>query len=462
MLCIFNSVVSYTDSYVAENDTFAMVVPATLSFVGSLSVVLTYMLFKDLRKLRYVELLMYTSINDMLFSVGAMLGSVETGSIGCVYQGLTGNACVVSSAFWTTTITYQLYLACHGGRILRKLTFARVSSIVFPVLFAVLPLATGNSYSSNGGAYCFISREGDDSVRQRVWMVVSFYLWVFLAILIQAVLLVVIAYKLYNLGDSTRVAKIWTSFYKLVCYPLIFTLCWAVDAGADLSGMKESHNHNLSDQGAVDLVIIGTFMSMLQGFLFSLVFFSFNAIVRERWYFLGRNTLVWLYDCMGWEWEHFVSVQDDPSAPPKQEPAAGGGGGGMKQITEEERGSISSIASITDSELGLPSGSGKSDVGDIDEPGGLSAKNSPRQSLRERPSLLDTGSASFKAELEPDYLLSKAERRELSRFPPAGCSRKIGGGDTGSIHVDCIPGTNDMRNSEGAINNPVHGPAGAL
>ena len=157
-----------------------------------------------------------------------------------------------------------------------------------------------------------------------------------------------------------------------------------------------------------------------------------------------------------------MSVQDDPSAPPKQEAAAGGGGGGLGQITEDERGSISSIASVTDSELGLPSESGKSGVGDMDEPGGLSVKNSPRQSLRERPSLLDTGSASFKAELEPDYLLSKAERQELRRFPPDGGSWKTGGGGTSSIQTDSIPDPNDVRNSEGAINNPVHGPAGAL
>ena len=60
----------------------------------SLMVISSYALFKDLRKLRYVELLTYVAVNDFLFSICSLLGNVKEGSFDCYFQGIIGSASV--------------------------------------------------------------------------------------------------------------------------------------------------------------------------------------------------------------------------------------------------------------------------------------------------------------------------------------------------------------------------------
>lgn len=81
-----------------------------ISGISALSVVLTYFLFSDLRKLRYIELVFYVAVNDFFGSVALAVGPVRGGSIACWFQGIVSNFCYVSSILWKTAISYQVSL----------------------------------------------------------------------------------------------------------------------------------------------------------------------------------------------------------------------------------------------------------------------------------------------------------------------------------------------------------------
>lgn len=50
-----------------------VLVPGVLSIIGSCSVILTYILFSDLRRLRYVEFVFYVSVNCLIAAIGKQL-----------------------------------------------------------------------------------------------------------------------------------------------------------------------------------------------------------------------------------------------------------------------------------------------------------------------------------------------------------------------------------------------------
>lgn len=80
----------------------------SIAAAGAASVIITYFLFRDLWSLRYMELVFYVSLNDMLGSIGIALGPAPSGSAACWFQGIFTNFNYLASVFWTTVITYQV------------------------------------------------------------------------------------------------------------------------------------------------------------------------------------------------------------------------------------------------------------------------------------------------------------------------------------------------------------------
>ena len=97
---------------VVESTSTIQNVVGSVSAVFSFAALVTYLLFKPLRSLRYVELVFYVSINDFIASVGVALGAQPNGSFECIFQGYSSNANYLSSILWTTVITYQVPTMC--------------------------------------------------------------------------------------------------------------------------------------------------------------------------------------------------------------------------------------------------------------------------------------------------------------------------------------------------------------
>lgn len=137
-------------------------VVGSLAAAGCFAVILTYLIFKDLRSLRYVELVFYVSLNDMIASVGLALGGSKNGSFVCTFQAFVTTMNYLSAIFWTTIISYQLWLAVHYSHTIQQGKMLLIHAICWgiPLLVTLLPLTT-NEYGNadDESTWCFIRKK---------------------------------------------------------------------------------------------------------------------------------------------------------------------------------------------------------------------------------------------------------------------------------------------------------------
>ncbi len=167
------------------DSTMLEIICGTIAACACFSVILTYIIFKDLRSLRYVELVFYVSINDFIGSVGISLGGQYNNTPGCWFQGISTSMnylgkvvyeflifsffliaslyywfnhifiCVLfvilfmfilssplphflASMFWITVISYQVWLVVHHRTIIKNMTFIHCICWSKFVVFSVL------------------------------------------------------------------------------------------------------------------------------------------------------------------------------------------------------------------------------------------------------------------------------------------------------------------------------------
>lgn len=267
-------------------------VVGSISAGACLAVILTYFTFADIRTLRYVELVFYVSVSDLFGSIGVALGSNPDGSFACWFQGLTSNINYMSSVFWTTVITYQLWLAVYEGITLKDMTYIHIFCWFFPVVWALLPLTT-NTYGNtedDQSAWCFIAdRKNSPAWGLVTWEWMSFYTWIWLTIFANTTMLVMIHVKLREIlrtgiTAAEEAKKLVTKVNKLVYYPIILMVCWAPSTVIDMISNVSVPNE--SDRGFMMGTRLSTVLACSQGWLLAVTFFTMNPIIRYKWYAL--------------------------------------------------------------------------------------------------------------------------------------------------------------------------------
>ncbi len=271
-----------------------------ISCFGCFTVIITYLTFADIRCLRYVELVFYVSLNDIIASVGVALGASPTNSVECWYQGLTSNINYLSSILWTSVISYQLWLVVHQGVTLQKKDMQIIHVVCwgFPVVVALLPLTT-NTYGNEDdqSAWCFISElNSSPSWGLLLWEMLSFYLWVWVAIIVNVVLLfrtrgLLSAILVAGNADVEAARNITNKINKLIWYPRILILCWLPSTIVDLSKIFYTPDEN--SEGNVYGNRISTVFAVSQGWLLAVAFFTMNPIIRYKWRGLLTNKPVY-------------------------------------------------------------------------------------------------------------------------------------------------------------------------
>lgn len=96
--------------YISEQ--VVVLISCALSFVGSLLIICTYIIWPDLRTTPR-KLLFFLSLSDCLSAVSYAYGVwnvFETDSVECVVQGAISTFANTSSFFWTVAIAIYLYV----------------------------------------------------------------------------------------------------------------------------------------------------------------------------------------------------------------------------------------------------------------------------------------------------------------------------------------------------------------
>ncbi|XP_029993565.1 G-protein coupled receptor 157 [Sphaeramia orbicularis] len=168
-----------------------------LSFVGSTLIILTYIMWPDLRTTPR-KLLVFLSVSDWLSAVSYAFGVwrvFHTDSLDCVVQGAVSTFANTSSFFWTVAIAVYLYVF-----IVRSNQRAADSLVLFfhliswgvPLIITVAAVCLkkiGYDASEVSVGWCWVRIQAPDRV---LWMLLTGKIWEFLAYLTLPVLYILI------------------------------------------------------------------------------------------------------------------------------------------------------------------------------------------------------------------------------------------------------------------------------
>lgn len=259
----------------------ALALASCLTCLASLSIILTYALFADLRKLRFLEMVFYVSVNDFIAGLSVGLFSLFTGEVQCFIQGFTTGYNYLVAAFWTVVITYQLFVAVQTGKIIQDLYVFHWICWVIPLIVTLLVLTT-NTFGRYGDddstvTWCFVGntrRSFPNSIL--FWELMSFYIWLWLSILLMFIIVIFVNKKVRSMTTVSEVIR--SSLQKLYFYPVIFIFSWTLPSIADTYAVVNNGKHVNKWVG-----LLSDFLPVLQGVPLAVVFFTRNPIVRETW-----------------------------------------------------------------------------------------------------------------------------------------------------------------------------------
>ncbi|XP_003963270.2 G-protein coupled receptor 157 isoform X1 [Takifugu rubripes] len=168
-----------------------------LSFVGSSLIILTFIVWSDLRTTPRT-LLVYLSVSDWLSAVSYAFGVwrvFRTDSLDCTIQGAISTFANSSSFFWTVAIAVYLYIFIvrSSQRVADSLVlFFHLVSWGVPLVLTVTAVSLGKigyDASEVSVGWCWVRIHASDRV---LWMLLTGKLWEFMAYLTLPVLYILI------------------------------------------------------------------------------------------------------------------------------------------------------------------------------------------------------------------------------------------------------------------------------
>ncbi|XP_029362726.1 G-protein coupled receptor 157 isoform X1 [Echeneis naucrates] len=181
--------------YLAEQ--VVVLVSCGLSLAGSSLIIVTFLLWSDLRTTPR-RLLVYLSLSDWLSAASYAFGVwkvFQTDSVDCVVQGSVSTFANTSSFFWTVSIAVYLYVLIvrcsqRGADSLEPLFHLVSWGVPLIVTVAAVSLnKIGYDASEVSVGWCWVRIHETDRV---LWMLLTGKIWEFLAYLILPVLYVLI------------------------------------------------------------------------------------------------------------------------------------------------------------------------------------------------------------------------------------------------------------------------------
>lgn len=172
-----------------------------LSLLGSLLIIITYLIWKDLQTTSR-KLLLYLSLAELLSGIGIGYGTLRTflttqGMTGveCEIQSVVSTFATLSSLFWGVALTAYLYttvVTVDSLSAAKALTHSLIICFGFPVVIvflAVLFRGLGPTYSLTTVGWCWVDMTRTDAW---LWMLLTGKVWEIAAYAIQIVLCILI------------------------------------------------------------------------------------------------------------------------------------------------------------------------------------------------------------------------------------------------------------------------------
>jgi len=164
------------------------IIASTISMMGSLFIIIMYVVYKDLRKFAF-KLVVMLSICDIILGIGNYLGDGNEDNTLCHLQGLITQFGSISGVFWTGVIAYSIWEVVLRQppciNIEGKFTKFQIVVWTSSLILTILPIFT-DSYGDADG-WCWISKyRGHSPFWGTFWTMACFYipLWITIVFII--------------------------------------------------------------------------------------------------------------------------------------------------------------------------------------------------------------------------------------------------------------------------------------
>jgi hypothetical protein len=269
---------------------YDMQVPAALSILGSSLMIISYLTYPKIRQFKYFEIIFIVAINDLLASIGLMLGDVPSGSVACWIQGIVTNYNFLVSIAYTTFLSFELYMVILYQIKVESYLYIHIFCWGFPLFPTFLPLSTNNyGKIDDDESWCFLAnRSNSPSWGDPVWTLLGFYVWIWLAILCVSYMYIAIQLKLRRskaMAHEPSNERFPVIVNSLSLYPILLIICWSctTTVGVFVSFSSSRDAVLKSWTGGLIFDTLGTILPALQGFFHSIIFISRSQIVRQEW-----------------------------------------------------------------------------------------------------------------------------------------------------------------------------------
>jgi hypothetical protein len=259
---------------------------SSISGVASLFIIGIYIRYKQIRSKLYNEIICNIAICDLMTAIGTLMGVPNDESVLCYIQSPLVNIGQVAQVFWVTLIAYYLHRIVTRSQVSGQLPPFELSKAVYvvcygvPTLVSFLPLTTV-PYGTIDGSWCYIVEGSKYKWTLSLWYIVSFFLWLIVAVLYYLYLFVILFRVLHQSSSTTVSESVRRSVHKIVWYPIALVVLYVPNC-AWLLWLTLDPDANIALFGVISLLTL-----LLQGLFDSLVFIAgtphaFN-LLHEDW-----------------------------------------------------------------------------------------------------------------------------------------------------------------------------------
>lgn len=257
----------------SEVESFIRII-SVISCLCSLSVLLSYVVFPDLRQRTFMHIIFFMTLSDFMMNITSIMGFPANGTFLCSLQGAMQLYFAVASWFWTTSLSYSVYSIVINGRFKFNMTVAYIICWGVPLLLALLPLTT-SVYGAPAVDYqwcVLLPKPNSPDWAVVFWSYVSFFGWLFLCIALMILWGVLVFRRLvWQKSALTMVVK--QTYERVWLYPVMMIVCWSLNYFII----------EFSETNTPLTVSLSMIFGICNGILAAIVFFAKNREIRHKW-----------------------------------------------------------------------------------------------------------------------------------------------------------------------------------
>jgi hypothetical protein len=223
------------------------------------------------------------SICDFFSSLGGSFGYVREGTPLCDLQAILTNIFPLASVFWLIILIYIYLKLLTSHEAIQSIHLPiHLFCWGFPLLLTFLPLTT-NKFGILGGeiGWCWLDeRSSTPKWASFFWNLISFYLWIWLAIGVYILFYFYILYEIKTRYETFRSSEnILRTLHKISLYPLSVVVCWLLPCIYDQMDYYAREDATTSATSNLVFSDLSSITPLLQGLFTGVIFVISNSEV---------------------------------------------------------------------------------------------------------------------------------------------------------------------------------------